>query len=331
MAHTDDCNCPPCRYRRGQDLGQTPRLTVRLRPDVRDFLLNHSEGARGVIERLVDQEKQGHHQVDDRVRTLESQLAKLQAQLAAAQIVGATAQPTQVSDNSQSNRLENYAARFREGYKKTIPARSLARRLGQISAGEVEALQVGYCGSRGAARDGVEQKELQKLGLANKDRREILSGSLTIPLFGPTGELTGFWGYRLKPGQGAPERKTGSGLLPTGPLGAELVLVESVVEALAAYGGGTTGVQAMELLTEGWLPTLAQKRVGKVWLALSRTESSERVARELMRLGVECFWVKVPESQESRIDLLEYRPSWEIQLRQARRATLKEGKALKKG
>jgi hypothetical protein len=305
---------------------------VRLRPDVRDFLLNHSEGARGVIERLVDQERRGD-QVDERVRTLENQLMQLQAQLAAVKSADAVSESVQLSDKSPDNRLENYAARFREGFKKSNPARILARRLGLKSVDQMEALQVGYCGSRGTARDGVEQKELKKLGLTSKEGREILSGSLTIPLFGPTGKLTGFWGYRLKPGQGAPERKTGKGLLPTGPLEAELVLVESVLEALAACGGGTTGVQAVELLTEGWLSVLAQRGISKAWLALDRTESSERLARELIRLGVECFWVKVPETQEDRIDLLEHRPSWEFQLQQARRATNppKSGKALKKG
>lgn len=183
MAHTSDCNCPPCRYRRGEDLGQAPRLSVRLRADVREFLLGHDEGARGLIERLVDQERAGRGkrprespQREDawaRVRELEKQLEVVQAQLAPKldPVPSPAKQPS--SDKSSGSRLDNYAARFREGFQKNYRAGIVARRLGVKSQPQMEALQLGYCGTRGVARDALEQRELKKLGLTELNGRAM--------------------------------------------------------------------------------------------------------------------------------------------------------------
>ena len=112
---------------------------------------------------------------------------------------------------------------------------------------------------------------------------------------------------------------TGQGLLATGPLGEELVLVDGVVEAMAAFAAGINGVQAAELLTPSWLPTLRQAGVRKVWLALSLPEQTKRMAAEMARLGMECWLVEVPEDRESRVDLLEFPTGWKLALKKARR------------
>ena len=299
-------------------MGQAPRLTVRLRADIRDFLLGHAEGARGLIERLVEQERQG----TGRIQSLEKRLAELQEQLTAAQSVEVLAsREEQLSDNRvvpPPGPLEGIAARFRENFRNHSKARSLARQLGLKKDDQLKALGVGYCGTRGAARDAAEQKEFKKLGLVERNGRESLAGCLTLPFFATTGALSGLWGCHLKT---RAERRVGmgQGLLATGPLGEELVLVDGVVEALAAFGSGISGVQAMELLTPGWFPSLRQAGVRKVWLALAVPEQMHRMASELARAGMDCWLVEVPEDRESRVDLLEYPASWKIALKQARR------------
>jgi hypothetical protein len=55
-------------------------------------------------------------------------------------------------------------------------------------------------------------------------------------------------------------------------------------------------------------------------LALSRPELKKKFVRELVRLGVECWVVEMPEDRESRIDLLNL-PSWTTARKQARRST----------
>ncbi len=302
MGHALDCNCPPCRYRRGEDLGQAPRLTVRLRPDVREFLLDHPEGARGLIERLVEQERQGAGD-RGRILSLEKQLALLQEELDAVQSAGGGARK-QLSDNSP---LDGFATRFRENFRKHHPARSLARQLGLKKEAQMNAVGAGYCGTRGVAREEAESRQLKKR----------LAGCLTVPFFAPTGQLSGFWGCALRT---LAERCTGAGqgLLSTGGLGEELVLVDGVVEALAAFGAGIEGVQAAELLTPGWLPTLRQAGVRKLWLACL-PERAKKMGSEATRLGMDCWLVEVPEDRESRVDLLEYASTWKLALKKARR------------
>ncbi len=147
MGHTSDCTCPPCRYRRGEDLGQAPRLTVRLRPDVRDFLLGHGEGARGLIERLVDQERQARPADRARIKDLEKQVALLREQLATVESGGGSAgRKEHLSDDSSGTAvapLDLYATRFRENFRKHFQAKSLARRLGLKKEEQEERTQVG--------------------------------------------------------------------------------------------------------------------------------------------------------------------------------------------
>ena len=318
MGHTSDCNCPPCRYRRGEDLGQTPRLTVRLRPNVRDFLLGHAEGARGLIERLVDQERHARPADRARIKDLEKQVALLQEQLASGDAAGRKGQLSDESSGAVVAPLDRYATRFRENFRKHFQAKSLARQLGLKKEEQMDALGLGYCGARGVARDAAELKELKKWEMVERNGRERLAGCLTVPFFASTGALSGFWGCALKT---LVERCTGTGqgLLATGPLGEELVLVDGVVEAMAAFAAGINGVQAAELLTPSWLPALRQAGVRKVWLALSLPEQTKRMAAELTRLGMECWLVEVPENRESRVDLLEYSPGWKLALKKARR------------
>lgn len=319
MGHTPDCNCPPCRYRRGEDLGQAPRLTVRLRPDIREFLLDHAEGARGLIERLVDQEREQ----SSRLRSLEKQLASLQEQLAAATIGKPAAPPEQLSDNRQKLTLDALSSRFRENFRKNVRARSLAYQLGLKGNEQTQTIGVGYCGTRGAAREDSERKEFSKLGLLEPNGRERLAGCLTVPYFTASGKLTGFWGCTLR---GSGERRTeGQGLLTTGPLWEELVLVDGVFEALAAFGAGVIGVQAMDLLTPGWCASLYQAGVRKVWWAVRQPNLA--MLNELVQAGLDCWRIDMPEDRDSRIDLLVHALSW---IRALSSATRYEKKPLKK-
>ena len=47
---------------------------------------------------------------------------------------------------------------------------------------------------------------------------------------------------------------------------------------------------------------------------------------ELFRLGFDLWEVAVPEDRDSRTDLLELRPSWEVALKQAKRYEKGPGK-----
>lgn len=62
----------------------------------------------------------------------------------------------------------------------------------------------------------------------------------------------------------------------------------------------------------------------KVWLAASQADPA--MTGELLRLGWEVWRVVVPEDRESRVDLLEYGPSWKAALKKATRLEKKSAK-----
>lgn len=179
---------------------------MRLRPDVREYLLDHAEGARGLIERLVDQERRG----SSRIRSLEKQLALLQEQLAAMESGGSPSRNKQLSDNRPVSKLDELSGRFRENFRKHLQARSLARRMGLKGDEQFEALQIGYCGARGAARES-ERQEFKKLGLLEPNGKERLAGCLTVPFYSPVGQGGGILGMRSQPLGGAAHRSGAAG------------------------------------------------------------------------------------------------------------------------
>lgn len=57
MPHNEGCQCPACRFRRGEGKGRVPRLSVCLSPDVLEWIRSRAEGARAYIERLVRRDR----------------------------------------------------------------------------------------------------------------------------------------------------------------------------------------------------------------------------------------------------------------------------------
>lgn len=281
MPHKKNCQCPPCRFRRGEGKGHSPRLSVRLDPAIREYLVDHKDGARAVIEDLVEREMS-----DKKTRR--------------------KAGGKQSSDNSSliqlPGALELWSARFGQALKKTKKLDALLASLGLLDLKGrwvVQQLGLGYCNPR-AQRADVDLQQLEKLGMLGPDGREVLTDCLTVPYLNPMGAVAGFYGISVKNREEDRHTGPGSGLLNTGALAAsELVLVDGVRDALACFGAGLRGVQALELLTSGWYPELG-KRAGAVALAIYDGSRAESVARELKRLDLTCRWVEVPEDEFDR-------------------------------
>lgn len=321
MPHKKNCQCPPCCYRRGEDKGQTPRLTVRLAPEIRDYLLQHEEGARGVIERLVGEEMAGGEaaskQLAEKLAAVEAKLQEAQAKLHKSRSEAAQAEVHrvgQVSDKSSVAKtaavapgsLELWATRFTHTLARSRSAHKLLRPVGLDGANgrwAAQKLRLGYC-SPMSSRTETDRKDLKKLGMLDPDGRERLAGCVTVPYQDPTEQLAGFCGVRVKAGKRERELVTGigSGLLLTG-LDEDLVVVDGVREALTCFGVGVAGVQALDLLTPGWFPVLWKMGVRTVKLAVGDPERAERAALELTRLGIECFWVPVETEVEARLEM----------------------------
>lgn len=341
MPHAKNCQCPPCRYRRGDDKGQAPRLSVRLETGVRDFLLNHQEGARGVIERLVRQEmergasrkttrstvKMSVEELQRNANRLEKKVAALDAALEHHEGMVRTS-VEQLSDNSRPETalrspgpLDVWTARFTEALGKTRKANALLTHLGLTGSDgrwAVQQLRLGYCSPQ-AWRTDADRVELQRLGMVGPDGRDRLAGCLTVPYFEPMGGTSGFFGARLskKAGEHVVTGR-GNGLLLTGPIQSELVLVDGVLDALACFGTGLNSVQALDLLTPGWFPVFVKRGVTAVTLALGDPGRAEVAAGELTRLGVQCFWAPMPaDAEERQLVVLSHAPILDRELKRA--------------
>lgn len=319
MPHKKNCQCPPCRYRRGQDKGQTPQMSIRIAAEVREFLLAHQDGARAVIERLVQEEMRPSRRPSkrnadsdrwaQRVAELEAQLQETRSQLAQA---GKSAESGKrlLSYKRRGKQLSGpgpmdlWGTRFAEALEGTRKAVPLLLRLGLDGlAGRwaIRQLGLGYC-SPHAFRSEADRTELKKLGLIGTDERIRLAGCLTVPFVSPVGSVSGFVGIRIE-GRGETQlvAGAGSGLLLTGAVEREVVIVDGVLEALAAYGAGLRSVQALDLLTPGWFPTLAQQGVETFRFLLADPGRARAVVRELHRLGKETSIATVPADLEARL------------------------------
>jgi hypothetical protein len=216
--------------------------------------------------------------------------------------------------------LEIWSARFGDALGKTRTANHLLARLGLLGPGgrwTLQQLRLGYCDSQ-AFRSGQDKAELKKLGLLGPDGRHRLAGCVTVPYLSPTGAVAGFFGARVK-GRGEAQlvTGTGSGLLLTGELEREVVLVDGVLEALTCFGAGLQSLQALDLLTPGWFPVLVQRGVEVVKLLVGDPERARQAARELRRLGLKCVTANVPRDPEYRLDLFQSSESLEQLLKES--------------
>lgn len=298
MPHKKNCQCPPCRFRRGESKGQAPRLSVRLDPATRDYLISHKDGARTVIERLVQQE------IVAKAASLERSKKATKTANPPVSLSDSRSDdscPTSVMSLKLPGALEFWAVRFSESLGKNKRLQQLLMGLGlfdQKGRWAIRQLRLGYCSARSQLLE-KERRELKKLGMIGPDGREVLADCLTVPYLNPMGEVAGFYGIPLKEHQEDLCTGLGSGFLSTGPMRSPLLLVDGVREALACFGAGVASVQALDLLTPGWFPEF-QKRGVAIILAVSERARAESTARELRRLGVSCRWLQAPEEELDR-------------------------------
>lgn len=319
MPHKKNCQCPPCRYRRGQDKGQTPQMSIRIAAEVREYLLSHQDGARAVIERLVQEEMRPTRRpskrsgesdpLAHRVAELEAQLQEARTQLNQPGKSAAPAKPLlsykrRGKQLSAPGLMELWATRFTEALAGTRKAYPLLLSLGLDGlAGRwaMRQLGLGYC-SPHAFRSDADRMELRKLGLIGADERVRLAGCLTVPFVSPIGSIIGFSGIRIE-GKGEAQlvAGAGSGLLLTGDVERELVIVDGVLEAIACFGSGLRSVQALDLLTPGWFGTLSQLGVESFRFLLADPGRARSVVRDLQRSGKETTVTAAPADLDGRL------------------------------
>jgi DNA primase len=157
---------------------------------------------------------------------------------------------------------------------------------------------------------------LQRLGILRESGHEHLSGSLVIPVFDEHGAPVQLYGRKIA----AHGLRAGTALhlyLPGprrgvfnreafGAAGGELVVCESLIDALTFWAHGFRGVTAAwgaDGFTDEHQQAFKQAGVERVLIAFDRDDAGEQGAQKLARRlgeeGVECFRVLFPFEQDA--------------------------------
>jgi hypothetical protein len=149
---------------------------------------------------------------------------------------------------------------------------------------------------------------LERLGVFRTSGHEHLTGSLVVPVVTPTSAVTELYGRKLRNNLRA---GTPSHLYLPGPhrgvwneealAGGEVILCESLLDALTFYCGGFPHVTASygtSGFTADHAEAFTRHRVTRVLIAYDHDaagdEAAKKLATELMAGGIECFRVLFP-------------------------------------
>ncbi len=156
---------------------------------------------------------------------------------------------------------------------------------------------------------------LQRLGVLRESGHEHLSGSLVVPVFDEHGAPVQLYGRKIGGGLRA---GTSRHLYLPGPrrgvfnrdalaaAGGELIVCESLIDALTFWAHGFRGVTATwsaDGFTDEHKQAFKQASVERVLIAYDRDEAgdrgAQRLAERLGKEGIECFRVLFPFEQDA--------------------------------
>lgn len=221
--------------------------------------------------------------------------------------------PAIPKDQKLLKRVMDY---YHERLKETPEALDYLKTRGLIHLDLVETFQIGYCDRSLASilpRTGSEEgkkirNRLKETGLYKpKGGHELFNGCLTVPIMDSENNITEIYGRRIKD-----DRRLASHLYLPGAhkgvfnlkafQGRELILCESIIDALSFWVHGFENVTALygtEGFTNDHKILLTTQGINRVILALDNDKagnrSSVRIGRELFEIGLEPFKVHLPQ------------------------------------
>ena len=155
---------------------------------------------------------------------------------------------------------------------------------------------------------------LQTLGIYRESGHEHFNGSVVIPVFNAAGEVVEMYGRKITPNlrEGTPNHL----YLPGAHAGVwneealiaskEIILCESLIDALTFWTAGIRHVTAsygVNGFTADHKRAFAQHGTERVYIAYDRDEAgdsaADQLSKELMQMGIECFWVLFPKGMDA--------------------------------
>jgi DNA primase catalytic core len=219
--------------------------------------------------------------------------------------------------------LESVVEHYHETLKQTPEAQQYLVKRGLTSAEMVEQFRLGFANrtlgyhlpasNRNA---GAEQRErLKQIGILRQESgHEHFNGSVVIPVFNLEGEVVQMYGRKITPGlrPGTPLHM----YLPGPHRGVwneealvaskEIILCEALIDALTFWCAGFRHVTAsygVNGFTDDHRAALKRHGTQRIYIAYDRDDAGERaaekLAEELLALGIECFRVQFPKGMDA--------------------------------
>ena len=187
--------------------------------------------------------------------------------------------------------LEKVVAVYEKTFAEVPEGKAYLEKRGITDAGLFSAHRVGY--ANGKLKDllpsgGTTREELKAIGVLLDNGHERFAGCVTFPVYGPDGRLVTiygrFTGEGLKRHVYLPDRSTGLWNAATGKTYSEIILVESVIDALSVMMAGHRNVMAIQGTNgfdEADIKTLNTHGVQAVTLLLDGDDAGKKAAERL--------------------------------------------------
>jgi DNA primase catalytic core len=209
--------------------------------------------------------------------------------------------------------LNRVAAFYHETFcAKTAPREYLVRR--GIDKPEIyQAFRLGYADGGLSAtlpQAGPVFDTLRDLGILTKTGKELFLDCVTFPLFDSNGNVTGFYGRKINDQEKIhhlylPGKRRGLVNRQAATTGAELILTESIIDALTLYQNGFPNVIPLygtNGLTTDHLELFHAYRPKKLHLCLNNDEpgrmAAARIAEELTSMGFNSRVLNLTEAKD---------------------------------
>jgi DNA primase len=228
--------------------------------------------------------------------------------------------------------LEQVIGYYHETLLQSPEALAYLRSRGIDNAEAITRFQLGYAnrtlGYRLPASNRVEgaalRGQLQRIGLLRESGHEHFSGSLVMPIIGPSDEVTEVYGRKVNDHlrAGTPKHLylpgPHRGVWNAAALAAskEIILCESLIDALTFWCAGYRNVTAsygVEGFTADHLAAFKAHGIARVLIAYDRDEAGDKaagkLATKLMAEGLDCYRIVFPKGMDANEYALHVQPA----------------------
>jgi DNA primase len=221
---------------------------------------------------------------------------------------------------------------YHEGLKNSPDALKYLQGRGLTSTEMIEQFQLGFANrtlgyglpEKNRVAGAELRGRLQRLGIIRDTGHEHFNGSVVIPVFNLEGEVVQMYGRKITPGlrPGTPLH-----LYLPGPhrgvwneqaliASKEIILCEALIDALTFWCAGYRHVTAsygVNGFTDDHRAAFQKHGTQRIYIAYDRDDAGERaaekLAQELMAMGIECFRVQFPKNMDANDYALKVTPA----------------------